>query len=306
MGQLVNDVYEKIVSEGWSDGRSTFPPHREYAIEDLMDCAEKDVEVIANYHSETRRAVSQMLSVYWRNPLFQPKRRRTGVRKTEDEKRGEGSAASTSVTGTTLTSLLHRGQLSVLLLHKLSDELRFVLIVALIRRIMQARLETSELEKNFRILPNLTDAERRAMLAKIEQGLPPTWIVADEAQNFLPSERQTTATSVLVRLVREGRNFGLSFMLTTQQPSAIDQRILAQVDSLMVHKLTVQKDIDYVRQNLKSPLPSEANYGNSSLSFDDLIRILDTGQAVVSNTETDRAFVMDVRPRVSAHGGFGV
>jgi DNA helicase HerA-like ATPase len=211
-----------------------------------------------------------------------------------------------SLEGTGLNSLLKPGHLSVLLLHKISDELRFVLIISLIRKIMQARIETSELEKNLKILPNLTNEEKRAIEEKIKQGIPPTWIVADEAQNFLPSERKTSATDILIRLVREGRNFGLSFMLTTQQPSAIDQRILAQVDTLIVHKLTVQGDIEYIKRNLKSALPEEVKYGNSILSFDDLLRMLDIGQAIVSNTEADRTFIMDVRPRISVHGGFGI
>ncbi|MGQ9811591.1 MAG: ATP-binding protein [bacterium] len=310
MGQLLNDAYEKVVNEGWSDGSSTYPPKSRYAIEDLMDCVQSDKELSTTYHSETRRAVLQQLSVYWRNPLFQPKRKiPTGLKRLLEK--GEVSEQDLkkvydSREGTSLNSLLKPGQLSILLLHKMSDELRFVLIVSLIRKIMQARIETSEMEKNLRILPNLTDAERKTMQEKINQGIPPAWIAADEAQNFLPSERKTTATEVLIRLVREGRNFGLSFMLTTQQPSAIDQRILAQVDTLIVHKLTVQGDIEYIRHNLKSALPEEVRYGNSILSFDDLLRSLDIGQAIVSNTEADRTFIMDVRPRVSVHGGFGV
>lgn len=309
MGQLLNDAYEKVVNEGWSDGSSTYPPKLRYAIEDLMECVQGDTELLANYHSETRRAVLQQLSVYWRNPLFQPKRKIPTALKWLMEK-GEVSEedlkAYDSLEGTSLTSLLRAGQLSILLLHKMSDELRFVLIVSLIRKIMQARIETSEMEKNLRILPSLTGEEIKTIQEKINQGIAPAWIVADEAQNFLPSERKTTATDVLIRLVREGRNFGLSFMLTTQQPSAIDQRILAQVDTLIVHKLTVHGDIEYVRRNLKSALPEEVKYGNSTLSFDDLLRSLDIGQAIVSNTEADRTFIMDVRPRVSVHGGFGV
>ena len=310
MGQLLNDAYEKVVNEGWSDGSRTYPPRVRYAIEDLMECVQCDTEILENYHSETRRAVLQQLSVYWRNPLFQPKRRipqdlerllKEGKVSEEEVKRYE------SVEGTALNSLLKPGQLSVLLLHDMSsDELRFVLIVSLIRKIMQARLETSEMEKNLKILPDLTEGERRALEEKIRQGIPPTWIVADEAQNFLPSERKTSATDALIRLVREGRNFGLSFMLTTQQPSAIDQRILAQVDTLIVHKLTVQNDIDYIKRNLKSALPEEVRYGNSILEFDHLLRALDVGQAIISNTEADRTFILDVRPRVSVHGGFGV
>jgi len=308
MGQLLNDAYEKVVNEGWSDVSSTYPPKPRYAIEDLMECVQGDTELLTNYHSETRRAVLQQLTVYWRNPLFQPKRKPPTALKWLLEK-GEVSKqdlkAYESLEGTSLTDLLKPGHLSILLLHKMSDELRLVLIVSLIRSIMQARLETSELEKMLQILPNLTDEERKLIQEKINQGIPPTWIVADEAQNFLPSERKTTATDVLIRLVREGRNFGLSFMLTTQQPSAIDQRILAQVDTLIVHKLTVQGDIEYIRRNLKSTLPEEVKYGNSILSFDDILRSLDIGQAIVSNTEADRTFIMDVRPRVSVHGGFG-
>jgi len=309
MGQLLNDTYEKVVNDGWKDGSSTYPPKPRYAIEDLMECVQGDTELLTNYHSETRRAVLQQLSVYWRNPLFQPKRRPPTALKWLLEK-GEVSKqdlkAYESLGGTSLTDLIKLGQLSILLLHKMSDELRFVLIVSLIRKIMQARVETSEMEKNLKILPNLTDEERKAINEKVNQGIPPTWIVADEAQNFLPSERKTTATDVLIRLVREGRNFGLSFMLTTQQPSAIDQRILAQVDTLIVHKLTVQSDIEYIKRNLKSALPKEVKYGNSTLSFDDLLRTLDVGQAIVSNTEAYRTFIMDVRPRISVHGGFGV
>lgn len=309
MGQLLNDAYEKVVNEGWSDGLSTYPPKPRYAIEDLMECVQGDTEVLAHYHSETRRAVLQQLSVYWRNPLFQPKRKIPTSLKSLVEK-GEISEQDLkiyeSLEGTSLTSLLKPGQLSILLLHKMSDELRFVLIVSLIRKIMQVRIESSEMEKNLRILPNLSDEERKTIQQKVDLGIPPTWIIADEAQNFLPSERKTTATDVLIRLVREGRNFGLSFMLTTQQPSAIDQRILAQVDTLIVHKLTVQGDVEYIKRNLKSALPEEVKYGNSIFSFDDLLRALDIGQAIISNTEADRSFIMDVRPRVSVHGGFGV
>jgi hypothetical protein len=76
------------------------------------------------------------------------------------------------------------------------------------------------------------------------------------------------------------------------------------VDTLIAHRLTVQTDIDYVRRNLKSNLPDEVVYANSKLSFDELMRSLDVGQALVSNTEADRAFILDIRPRVSVHGGF--
>jgi hypothetical protein len=274
-----------------------------------MDCIQNDVELNNSYHSETRRAVLQQLSVYWRNSLFQPKRKvPTAIKSLAD--RGEISRdvlkSFESLEGVGLPILLKPGQLSILLLHKLPEELRFVIIVALIRKIMQSRISTSELEKSLRILPELQNREREEINQKIAQGIPPTWIVADEAQNFLPSERKTTATEILVRLVREGRNVGLSFVLTTQQPYAIDQRILSQADTIICHKLTVQGDVEYVKKNLKSALPDNISYGNTVLSLESLLRTLNTGQSIVSNTEAERALIMDVRPRISVHGGFGV
>ena len=109
---------------------------------------------------------------------------------------------------------------------------------------------------------------------------------------------------MLIRYVREGRNYGLSFMVATQQPTAIDDRLLAQVDTIVAHKLTVQNDIDYVRKNLKSNLPQEVIHSSRSLDFNEVMRSLDVGQALVSNTETERAFIVDIRPRISVHGGF--
>lgn len=150
----------------------------------------------------------------------------------------------------------------------------------------------------------MTDEQRQELKKKAAQKVPPSWVSIDEAQNILPSERRTTATDTLIRFVREGRNYGLSFIVATQQPTAIDQRILAQVDTIMAHKLTVQSDIDYVRRNLKSNLPSDVKYSNVQLSFDELMRSLDVGQAFISDTETSRGFILEVRPRVSVHGGF--
>jgi len=280
MGQLLNDAYIKTVIEGWEDlNKKKYPPIQDYSIDNLIDCIKYDSELSTSYQPETKRAVIQQLSTYKRNPLFQDK-------------------------GTSFVDLIKPGQLSVIVMNKMSDELRFVIMSALMRRIIQARIEASENEKRLRITPDLSEKDKEILKEKLAKAIPPTWIVLDEAQNALPSERKTSSTDVLIKLVREGRNFGLSFMLTTQQPSAVDQRILAQVDTLIVHKLTVQGDIEYVKRNLKSNLPDEVKYANSTLSFESLLRVLDTGQALVSNTEANRSFIIDIRPRVSVHGGF--
>lgn len=278
MGQLLNDAYIKVTLEGWQDtGRRL--PKSNYSLADLIDCIKLDEELLSSYQSETRRAVIQQLTTYLRTPLFQ------------DE-------------GTLLPDLLVPGRLNVVVMNRMSGPLRLVIISALIRRLLDARTSASEAEKHLVIRPDLSTEERDRIQKTLSSAVPPTWVALDEAQNVLPSERRTSAGEALIRFVREGRNYGLSFMVATQQPTALDNRLLAQVDTLIAHKLTVQSDIDYVRRNLKSNLPQEVTYSNRALEFDELIRSLDIGQALISNTEAERALLVDIRPRVSVHGGF--
>jgi len=279
MGQLLHDVYIKVTEEGWYEDAQRHAANPAYSLDDLVECIRLDSELQVSYQPETRRAVMQQLTTYLRNPLF------------DDE-------------GAVLSDIVQAGCLSVIVMNRMSDELRLVLITALMRRIIAARIDASEYEKDLRIRGDLSPAKRRELQDRLKASIPPTWVVLDEAQNALPSERRTSATDMLIKFVREGRNYGLSFMVATQQPTALDQRILSQVDTIIAHRLTVQNDIDYIKRNLKANLPEEVLFANNKLSFDQVMRLLDVGQAVVSNTEAERSFILDVRPRVSVHGGF--
>ena len=279
MGQLLNDAHAKVTIEGWHENDTFHQPIQAYSLSALIKCVEADKELVATYASETRRALRQQLSTFQRNPVF-------------------------ADNGTPLAELLRPGRMSVIVMNKISDELRLVVVSAFMRRLIASRVRASEAEKTLKLVDNLTPESAATLKQSLEEAIPQTWVAIDEAQNILPSERATAATNVIVKYVREGRNYGLSFVIATQQPTSVDPRILAQVDTLITHKLTVQSDIDYVRRNLKSNLPEEVKFANAILGLDELLRSLDIGQALISNTETDRAFMLDVRPRVSVHGGF--
>lgn len=279
MGQLLNDAFIKVTLESWHDGDKAHKATPSYSLSALIKCIEADRGLLTTYATETRRALRQQLSTYERNPVF-----------------GDD--------GTSLRDLLKPGRMSVIVMNKMSDELRLIVTAAFLRRLIASRIRASETEKHLKLLDSLSVDEQAKLNITLKEAVPPTWVAIDEAQNILPSERVTTATEVIVKYVREGRNYGLSFVVATQQPTSIDPRILAQVDTLIAHKLTVQSDIDYVKRNMKSNMPDEVKYGNVALSLDEILRALDIGQALISNTETDRAFLLDIRPRVSVHGGF--
>ena len=279
MGQLLNDAFFKVTLEGWRLGNLQKQPTQDYRLSDIVSCIGSDPELNGAYQSETKRALTQQLTTYLRNPLF-----------------GDDGAG--------LRDLLKPGRLSVVVMNRMTSELRFALITSIVRRLMRSRIGASEIEKELTIRGDLDPQHRISLQARLAESAPPAWIAADEAQNFLPAERTTGASEALIQLVREGRNYGLSFVITTQQPSAIDPRIMAQVDTLMVHKLSVQTDVDHIRRNLKSQLPDQVRFGHQELGFDGLLRELDVGQAVVSSTDAPRIIVIDVRPRLSVHGGF--
>ena len=281
VGQLLFDVYTKVADEGWIADDGPHPAVGEFQISDLLDCLRDDLEIKSYYSPETVRALGQRLKAVGGISFF-----------------GQADAP--------LRSILQPGRLSVLLLNRLPETLRSVLTSVLMRRILWERSEASELQKQLRLNRGLTEDERTAMGLRIADLIPPTVVALDEAQNVLPSERGTKATETIIKYVREGRNHGLSFVFTTQQPSAIDVRILAQVDTIVAHKLTIAADVRRLEDNLKARNPDAVQLGGRTLPFADWLRSLSPGQAIVSNTEEDRNFVVDVRPRVCPHGGQGV
>lgn len=280
MGQLLSQVHDKVAVRGWVDVEGNdIAPKADYQIGDLLTCLRADPEIIGDYARETVRAVRQRLGAYEASPLFGPE-------------------------GTALTDLLKPGRLSILLLSGVPDDVRLVSIFLTIRKLLFARSQASEAAKTLE-LGFARDGDARERIERIVANAPPkTWVVIDEAQNIFPSERQTAASEILLRFVREGRNFGLSLAFTTQQPSAIDARITAQVDTLIAHTLTVKKDLDNVLANLKGREPTRVQLQGATLSLADAIRQLQIGQAFVSQVDAERSIFIDVRPRTSIHGGF--
>jgi len=162
-------------------------------------------------------------------------------------------------------------------------------------------------EKRLALDPTLSQEDRQQLQQTIDTGVPRTIVALDEAQTFLAPGVAGSAREVFVRLVKEGRNMGLSAILATQQPSAIDQRVLSQVETFISHQLVTDPDIRAVRDNLKSSLPDGVEFGKQQLDPSGLLRTLSSGQCLVSsadmNSNIRRSFVMSVRPRATVHGG---
>ncbi len=80
----------------------------------------------------------------------------------------------------------------------------------------------------------------------------PVVVVVDEAHNFLG--RQIGSEDAVARLdafeliAKEGRKFGLNICLTTQRPRDITEGVLSQMGTLVVHRLTNDRDREVVER----------------------------------------------------------
>lgn len=80
----------------------------------------------------------------------------------------------------------------------------------------------------------------------------PVVVIVDEAHNFLG--RQIGGEDAVARLdafeliAKEGRKFGLNICLTTQRPRDITEGVLSQMGTLIVHRLTNDRDREVVER----------------------------------------------------------
>ena len=134
--------------------------------------------------------------------------------------------------------------------------------------------------------------------------MPRTILAIDEAQMIVPAQGINPARTAIDAFILEGRNFGLSVWLATQRPKgAISPKAISQIDSLIAHKLSSAEDIAAVSELMQSKLPDRTRVNDSESDMANLLRSIDIGMAVVSGETIPRTFVMEVRPRVVAHGG---
>ena len=145
-----------------------------------------------------------------------------------------------------------------------------------------------------RLFTERTKMRRREEFG-METALPRVWMAIDEAHQFVPQGKGSLCKEMLIRWVKEGRQPGLSLIVATQQPSAIDSELLSQCDLIMAHKITTWDDI-----NALDKLSSTYMEGN----LKGYIRQLDRrGDALLVDDETESVNTIRVRPRRSAHGG---
>lgn len=296
MGQLIAEVHEKVALEGYTDGQGTkVLPNADFSIEDLLDCLAKDTD-IPRYEARTIEGVRRRLRALRRLSIF-------------------------STAGVPIRELFVPGQVSVLMLRDLDYVLRGLLVGIIIKKTMELRSTADRFERLAAIqgaraeslfASNPAAAEQAAieqaeLTHRAAEGIPRSWILIDEAHNYIPTTGIVASKEPLKKYINEGRNLGLSIAVATQQPSGLDSSIRRNADVLIIHAMTMRDDIQAAEGMMNTLVPESVSIGSSqritSHVFEQLLRTLPRGYAIVSNDEASRVFIAKIRPRFTVHGG---
>jgi len=194
--------------------------------------------------------------------------------------------------GTPLSMISRAGQMTILDTSFLDDNVSALVVGIISRRLLSARKLSTRREAAGQF-------ENDDVIDPVELNVPPTWLFIDEAHTLIPGgNTKTPASNALVEYVKQGRRPGLSLVFATQQPSAIDSRVLSQLDVMMVHKLVFDDDVKAIQKRTPTIIPGPYKKAN-------FIKTLSIGTALTGDGQetTTRAFVMNIRPRMSQHEG---
>ena len=82
----------------------------------------------------------------------------------------------------------------------------------------------------------------------------PTFILLDEAHNFIPANTNEKSELTLRELFRtiasEGRKYGLFLILATQRPDKLDEFVISECENKAVMRLNSRKVASEVRKTM--------------------------------------------------------
>ena len=113
----------------------------------------------------------------------------------------------------------------------------------------------------------------------------PLLVVMEEAHRYLSKETMGPSRSMVQRIVKEGRKFGVGAMIVSQRPTEVDETILSQCGTFIAMRQTNSAD----RSKVQASLP------DNLAGIVDSLPVLRTGEAII----TGEAARLPVRCRVS-------
>jgi len=188
--------------------------------------------------------------------------------------------------GIRLEDLVKAGNVTIIDLSRMpSTELRSLLVALLSRKIYMARVLARKEEERVKMEGGTSEVT-----------FPMTWLVLEEAHNFIPSDRDVVSSDSIKRLAKEGREPGIGLFVITQMPNKVNQDILSQCDLVISFRLTSRDDLEALHRVYQSYMPEE---------LEKFINRLPRwpGASIILDDNLEKVFTVNIRPRLSHHAG---
>ncbi len=189
--------------------------------------------------------------------------------------------------GIPISKLVKREKITVLDISQLTNSTLKDIVTSIIgEKIFEERIKARKIQEQIKMGAEIKD-----------KGMPMVWMAVDEAQLFMPNDKKTLGQEIFVKQwMRQGRQPGLSLIMATQRPSALDPEILSHSDIIICHRLTSQDDIDSLSKI--RPTYMHGTIRESIKKVGD-----EKGVALIIDDTSESSHIIKIRPRQSWHGG---
>lgn len=121
-------------------------------------------------------------------------------------------------------------------------------------------------------------------------------LLLEEAHHFAPASADVVSTTILKRVLSEGRKFGVGIGLISQRPGKLDQDVLSQCMTHFIMRIVNPVDqasiagaVESVGRDLLDELPA-----------------LSKGQVVIAGSSLNTPVICQTRTRYTRHGGTSI
>ena len=190
-------------------------------------------------------------------------------------------------TGVSVFDIVERGSIAILDISHLPNPVLKNIVASLVgEKIFEERVRERKVH------------EQKKMGFDVEEkGIPMVWLAIDEAQLFLPSDKDTLSKDVFInKWMRQGRQPGLSLVMATQRPSALDSEVLSHADIIICHRLTAQDDIDALSKIRPTYMLGDIKESIKKIGDE-------KGVGLIVDDTSESSHIIKIRPRLSWHGG---
>lgn len=192
-----------------------------------------------------------------------------------------------SKNGMDITNLLNTKTINIIDLSEINNDYLKTIITSIIAdKLFNKRVDSRKITE----LNNIK-------LSHKKNTTPLVWLAIDEAQLFLPRNKEFLSKTILKdRWMRQGRQPGLSLILATQKPSLIDPEVFSHSDLIFCHRLTAGEDLQSLKQIHPTYMSGDMQAQIAKLGSE-------KGVALVIDDTQEFVNVIKIRPRQSWHGG---